>query len=75
MDVKNKPLNTFKVGAISASLWENKTDKGSFQTISLSRSYKDSSDEWKTTNTLRVNDLPKARMVLQKAYEASFVSA
>jgi len=25
--------------------------------------------EWNTTNSLRVNDLPKAALVLQKAYE------
>ena len=30
---------------------------------------KDKNDEWQHTNSLRVNDLPKAALVLNKAYE------
>ena len=40
-----------------------------FKTISLQRRYKDKNDEWQSTTSLRVNDLPKATLVLQKAYE------
>ena len=71
---KNTPEKKFVAGAVSATIWKNtaqsKTGKEiSFDTISLSRNYKDDKDEWKSTNTLRINDLPKAAIVLNKAYE------
>jgi hypothetical protein len=33
------------------------------------RRYKDKNDDWQSTQTLNVNDLPKAVMGLQKVYE------
>ncbi len=72
--MNNKPSKSFKAGAISATIWDNKTEKGTFQTISLTRNYKDEQGNWKNTNTLRVNDLPKANLLLQKAFEACIVS-
>ena len=41
-----------------------------YRTVSFQRSYKDKKDDtWKTTSSLRLHDLPKATLVLQKAYE------
>ena len=40
-----------------------------YKTVSFERSYKDKNNNWQTTNTLRMNDLPKASLVLTKAYE------
>jgi hypothetical protein len=71
----NKPEKKFSTGAISATVWKNNgTSKkdGSqveFRTIQLDRRYKDKDGSWKSTNSLRVNDLPKATLVLNKAYE------
>lgn len=69
---KNLPAKRFRAGAISATVWENTTEKDgetrSYYTISLDRSYKDG-EEWKHTSSLRVGDLPKAELVLRKAYE------
>lgn len=68
-----KPERKFKAGAVSATVWKNeKTNNGqsfAFFTITLERSYKDKNGEWQKTNSLRINDLPKAAMVLNKAYE------
>ncbi|NQV09286.1 hypothetical protein HQ529_05540 [Candidatus Woesearchaeota archaeon] len=71
---KKMPEKRFTTGAISAAVWvnEGKTKTGEpteFRTISLQRRYKDKNDEWQSTNSLRVNDLPKASLVLNKAYE------
>ncbi len=71
---KNTPEKTFRASPVSASVWANevKTKDGEtklFRTISLERTYKDKDDQWKKTNSLRVNDLPKAILVLNKAYE------
>ncbi len=71
---KNVPEKRFSTGAISVTIWKN-TTKGKdgkdieYKTISLQRSYKDKNDEWQHTGSLRVNDLPKASLVLNKAYE------
>lgn len=71
----NAPEKKFIAGAVSATIWNNtgmQSDAGeehSFQTISLSRNYKNKAGEWQSTNTLRINDLPKASIVLNKAYE------
>ncbi len=71
----NQPEKKFSTGVISATVWKNNgTSKkdGSpveFRTISLQRRYTDKEGTWKSTNSLRLNDLPKASLVLNKAYE------
>lgn len=66
----NKPEKKFKAGAISATIWNNEPQAGTtFKTISIERVYKDKTDAWKSTNSLRISDIPKARLVLNKAYE------
>ena len=72
--MENTPEKKFTTGAISAAIWTNtgKTKSGQemgFKSISLQRSYKDKNDEWQHTSSLRLNDLPKATLVLSKAYE------
>lgn len=70
---KNLPEKKFSTGAITATVWhnENQTKNGTidFQTVSLQRSYQDKEGKWQTTSNLRINDLPRASLVLQKAYE------
>lgn len=71
---KNMPEKRFGAGAISASIWLNegtsKTgEKTEFKTISLQRRYKDKDGEWQTSNSMRINDLPKVALVAEKAYE------
>ena len=62
------PIKEFKAGPIRAAIWENATDKGKFHTVTLSRSYKGDDGEWNSTNNFRINDLPKAELVLRRAY-------
>ena len=70
----NIPEKKFSTGGLTATVWENqgKSKTGeevSYRTVSFQRRYMDKAGEWQSTNTLRVNDLPKASLVLQKAYE------
>ncbi len=65
---KQLPEKKFKAGAVSAIIWRNETAKGSYASVQLDRRYKDG-EIWKSTNSLRINDLPKAVLVLSKAYE------
>ena len=69
----NLPEKKFRAGAISATIWLNQGQKDGnsveYKTISIERNYTDKDGNWQSTNSLRVNDLPKASVVLQKAYE------
>lgn len=68
------PEKKFSTGAISAIIWKNNVvlrtgEATEFRTINIQRSYKDKDGNWQSTNSLRVSDLPKAVLVLNKAYE------
>ena len=69
----NKPEQKFRVGNVSATIWKNEIKKDGkikeFKTVTFERIYKDKEDEWQTSNSLNVQDLPKAMTVLGKAYE------
>ena len=70
----NFPEKKFRAGAVSATVWNNKGQKpngeeSEYKTISIERSYTDKAGKWQSTNSLRITDLPKPQVVLQKAYE------
>ena len=70
---KNLPKKTIRVGAIAATIWKNEitnnNEKTFYFSVSLNRNYKDKDGNWKNTTSLRSSDLPKAMLVLNKAYE------
>ncbi|HUN98506.1 MAG TPA: hypothetical protein VMU69_20025 [Bradyrhizobium sp.] len=55
-ETKNPPAAKVRVGLITASIWENKTEKGTFYNVSFDRRYKDG-DEWKSSNSYNADDL------------------
>ncbi len=65
---KQLPEKKFKAGAVTATIWRNETAKGAYASVQLDRHYKDG-EVWKSTSSLRLNDLPKAALVLNKVYE------
>ncbi len=71
---KTQPEKKFSTGAISATIWKNihmNKDGKPFEarTVSLQRRYTDKEGSWQSTNTLGVNDLPKAALVIEEAYK------
>ena len=68
-----QPEITFRHGLCSASIFEQDFERGeekfTVRTVSFQRSYLDKEGNWQTTNSLKVNDIPKAILVLQKSYE------
>ena len=69
-----KPDAKFRAGTISATVWTNQgqtkdSQVKSFSSVSFEKSYKDKEGNWKATKSLNVHDLPKASLVLAKAYE------
>lgn len=74
METRNVPEKKFSTGVITATVWQNqgKSRNGEivgYRTVSLQRRYKDKNGSWQSSNSFRVNDLPKAALVTQKAYE------
>ena len=69
----NFPKKKYRAGGITATLWKNsfvkEGKKGHYDTVSLERVYQDKEGNWQSTNSLRVNDLPKVGVLMQKVYE------
>lgn len=67
-----KPEKTFKVGPVRASIFRNSIERNGqsflLPKVVLEVRYKDKSGEWKGTNSLSLNDLPKAVLALESAY-------
>ena len=71
--MSNKPEKVFQHGALKAAIFANEHEKDgqSFtkKRISFQKLYRDKEGMLKTTASLDVNDLPKAILVLQKAFD------
>ena len=64
------PVKKFNVGAVQAAVWNNDSKEGKqFFSISFDKRYKDKEGNWKSSNSLKTVDLPKAILALQKAFE------
>lgn len=68
-----QPEIVFRHGSCSAAVFSNEVrrEEETFtaKNVAFQKRYRDASGEWQTTNSLNVNDLPKAVLVLNKAYE------
>jgi len=67
-----KPEKIFKSGAVRAAVFRNIIVKDG-QTVQLPKvvievRYKDKSGQWQGTNSLSINDIPKAILALQKTF-------
>ena len=70
----NKPIKQWKVGGVTASLWENERFNNGrafkSKSVSLTRSYQDGQGNWKDASSFNgVMDLLKARTAIDKAIE------
>ncbi len=69
----SKPEKVFKAGAVRASVFRNVIEKNGelipLRKVVIEVRYRDKNGEWKGTNSLSLNELPKAITALQQAYE------
>jgi len=69
----SKPEQVFKAGAIRASVFCNYYEKNGQQLpirkVVIEVRYRDKNGQWKGSNSLSMNELPKAITALQQAYE------
>lgn len=53
----NPPVDKVRVGLITASIWENATDKGTFYSVTFERRYRDEKGDWHSTTGFNTGDL------------------
>ena len=67
------PEITFRHGPCSASIFATEYERGGdrfvVRSVCFRKRYRDANGEWKETNVLTTNDIPKATLVLAKCYE------
>ena len=56
-ETKNPPVGKVRVGLITASIWANETDKGTFHNVTFERRYKDAQGNWQSSHSYNADDL------------------
>ena len=68
-----KPEERFRCGACEAAIFQNEIERAGktikLKKVSFQKRYKNTDGDWKSTYSLDVNEIPKAILVLSKAYE------
>jgi hypothetical protein len=68
-----RPEKSFKCGGCEAAVFENEILKGgktiAIKKVAFQKRYKNANGEWESTHSLDINEIPKAILVLNKAYE------
>jgi len=69
----SKPERVFKMGAVRASIFRNVIVQDgrnvALPKVVIEVRYRDKTGKWQGTNSLSINDMPKAISALQQAYE------
>jgi len=69
-----RPEKSYRIGAVRASVWKN-TRQGKdgktyeVRAVTIDRTYRDPEGGYRTTNRFSANEIPKAVLLLQRAYE------
>jgi hypothetical protein len=67
-----KPEKSYKCGSCEAAIFVNEIDRNGqavkIKKVVFQKRYKDQDDQWRSTGTLDMNDIPKAILALSKAY-------
>jgi len=71
---KTQPVKKFRVGTISASIWQNEELQPDGTTlvkhsVQIQKRYRDQDGNWHDSNSYFPNDLPKLQLAVEKAYE------
>lgn len=70
----NKPIKEFKAGTVRAAIWKEDREDAGRQTVRFSvkiekRYYDEANKEWRNTDYFFANDLPRLRLVAERAFE------
>ena len=65
----DKPIDTIRDGRISASIWENTSEKGTWYSVAIQRVYTSKDGEIQNSSSFSVDDLLKVSRLSAKAYD------
>jgi hypothetical protein len=68
MSDAKKPAAKVTLFPVSVAIWANKTDKGTFYSVTIASRYKDKDGRWKNSVSLNENDLLLAAKALDLAH-------
>jgi hypothetical protein len=64
----NKPLHTVRHRSIKATIWKNETANGPMYNVTIVRSYRDDSGEWKDSHSIGYDDLMNVAALMYEAH-------
>jgi hypothetical protein len=62
------PAHKIRIGNLTATIWRNTGDNGTWYSVQPKRSYKTGDDEWRETDALGVDDLLPMAKLLDQAH-------
>ena len=70
----NRPIKEFRVRNLSLAIWQNEGTRDgrpvTLHSITLNKRYRDQeTDQWKDSSSFFPDDLPRLRLLLDRAYE------
>ena len=70
----NRPTKEFRAGTIKAAVWKENREENGKSTVRYSvkiekRYFEEASKEWRNTDYFFANDLPRLRLVAERAFE------
>ena len=65
---RNQPVHHIRMGRIGAAIWQHESENGTWHNVTLSRSYKDANDEWKSSDSFSGDDLLVVAKVADQAH-------
>ena len=71
MAAKTKPVHEIRIGRIRASIWANKTPRGTMHNVTVQRLFK-ADEGWRSNASFGRDDLPLVAKVLDRAHSWLF---
>src|SRR5947199_1740993 len=65
---ENKPVHTVRHRSIKATIWKNGTSNGPMYNITVVRSYREESGEWKDSHSIGYDDLMNVAALMYEAH-------
>ena len=64
----SSPAHKLRIGVLQATIWRNISDKGTWYSVTPSRSYKQGDETWRETDSLGFDDILAMAKLLDQAH-------
>jgi hypothetical protein len=64
----SSPAHKLRIGVLQATIWRNTSEKGTWYSVTPSRSYKQGDETWRETDSLGFDDLLAMAKLLDQAH-------